>query len=66
MREIRLVRGVENEPVKKGELTKPISNTEKADRQLEKVEIKTSRLLTKHFEKRRIKSSTSSRTVIKA
>jgi hypothetical protein len=56
MREIRLVRGVENEPVKKGELAKPISNTEKVDRQLEKVENKTSRLLTKHLEKKELKA----------
>ena len=45
-----------NEPVKKGELIKPISNTEKVDRQLEKVEIKTSRLLTKHFDKEELKA----------
>ena len=47
MREIRLVRGVENEPLKKGELTKPESNIEKLDRQLEKVENKTQLLLDK-------------------
>lgn len=47
MREIRLVRGVENEPVKKGELKKPESKIERIDRQLEKVESKTQLLLDK-------------------
>lgn len=47
MREIRLVRGVENEPVKKGELTKPESKIERLDKQLEKVENKTQFLLDK-------------------
>jgi hypothetical protein len=47
MREIRLVRGVENEPLKKGPLTKPESNIQKLDRQLEKVESKTQSLLNK-------------------
>jgi hypothetical protein len=47
MREIRLVRGVENEPVKKGELKKPESNIEKIDRKLEKVENKTQFLIDK-------------------
>ena len=37
MREIRQVRGVENEPVKKGELTKPESKIERIDKQLEKI-----------------------------
>lgn len=48
MREIRLVRGVENEPVKKGELKKPEAKIEKIDRQLEKVEKKTDRLIAKN------------------
>jgi len=47
MREIRLVRGVENEPVKKGELKKPESKIERIDKQLEKVEKKTQLLLDK-------------------
>ena len=45
MRDLRYVRGVENEPVKKGELTKPESKLVKIDRQLEKIETKTSRLI---------------------
>jgi hypothetical protein len=47
MREIRLVRGVENEPVKKGELKKPESKIEKIDNQLAKVEKATDRLIAK-------------------
>lgn len=47
MRELRSVRGVENEPVKKGELKKPESKIEKLDKQLEKIEIKTDRLIAK-------------------
>lgn len=47
MREIRLVRGVENEPVKKGELTKPESKIERIDKQLEKIELKTDKLIAK-------------------
>jgi hypothetical protein len=45
MRDLRYVRGVENEPVKKGELTKPESKIERLDKQLEKVEKKTDRLI---------------------
>lgn len=48
MRELRRVRGVENEPIQKGELTKPISNIEKIDKQLEKIEKKTDRLIAKN------------------
>lgn len=47
MRELRNVRGVENEPVKKGELKKPESKLVKVDKQLERIEKKTDRLLTK-------------------
>ncbi len=56
MREIRLVRGVENEPVKKGELTKPESKIERLDKQLEKVENRTSNLIAKHVAKEEAKA----------
>lgn len=56
MREIRLVRGVENEPVKKGELTKPESKIERLDKQLEKVENRTSDLIAKHVAKEEAKT----------
>jgi hypothetical protein len=56
MREIRLVRGVENEPTKKGELKKPESKLEKVDRQLEKVENRTSNLIAKHITKEEAKT----------
>jgi vacuolar-type H+-ATPase subunit I/STV1 len=48
MRELRYVRGVENEPIKKGELKKPESKIERIDKQLEKVEKKTDRLIAKN------------------
>lgn len=47
MREIRRVRGVENEPVKKGELKGPEEQLKKLDKKLEKVEIKTKQLIDK-------------------
>ena len=56
MREIRLVRGVENEPVKKGELTKPESKIERVDKQLEKVESRTSDLIAKYVTREEVKT----------
>lgn len=47
MRELRNVRGVENEPVKKSELKKPESKVEKIDKKLAKIEERTDYLIAK-------------------
>lgn len=60
MRKLHRVRGEEIEPqtnnVLKGQLTIPDSLIEKIDKQLEKIESKTSKMLDKHFKKEELRS----------